>query len=239
MNDKLQEFLGKIDTKLPTIFAKTKNSDKVDVVATFSQDSEGVMATTGWCVIDTFPEESFSMEPDTLKSLLELGKELSVKDGNLIAVDRETNSIVFWRLKYENIETINITYDEKPIVVPANIINKLKAVSELKVAPSNFRFVAKNNILTINASIGDSGDKFNVRIPGQLPDLDVRFDGTVANIFKLLSGDISMIIPADNTKPTQVTTTGDGWLVRHYLVPIDMDENTSQMPTYTNDEQGE
>jgi hypothetical protein len=227
MNDTLISFLPRIDTKLPTLFMKTKNDKGVDGVSTMSVDKTGNIASTGWCVVDTFPEEKFQITPSELLKILNLGRSLTIEEEMLVAKNTEFDSVTLWSYTAPTKEqSVAITYDETPIPLNKNLIQHLVRTTELN--PRLYIFQAKDGILSINAeySVGDSkfqshNEHTMLRIPApNLPNGSHKFDGpSMAMLLQLLNDNAEFTLTFQE-KPSMFTLTGEGFIVRNYIMPI-------------------
>ncbi len=232
MNDKLVKFLDSIDTKTNTTFKKEANTEGVEGVSTISVDNEGQIATVGWCAVDSFPDEIFVMQPAELKWLLSLGRQLSIKD-NMLLAQNEDISQTFWRLETAQFKTVQITYDESPFIMPDRAVSLL--TQALIASPKDFVFEVKDKILTIRIEYQTqdkatkTGEHTTIRLPADLPDQRVVFDGSVATVLQLMKGDTQFLF-GGKEKPSQITITGDGYVVHHYIAPIsDYEEDNNDM----------
>lgn len=234
MNESIMQFLDSIDTKTKTTFKKETNEQGIDGVSTISVDKTGHIATTGWCKVDDFPDETFAIEPSRLKWLLSMGKRLIIQDNMLVAEDSDIQARTFWRLELAQIKSVQVEYDVKPFIIPSQIVSLLNLSTQQQ--PKDFVFEIKDKILTLTIEyepkdkITKVGEHTMVRFPVDLQDQKVTFDGSISTILQLLKGDSQMLFGGQE-KPSQITVNGDGFVVYHYIAPIadDTEEDENDM----------
>lgn len=219
MNEELLEFLGRINTGVLTTFHKTRHDKyNLEILETISSDSEGVMATTGWCVVDSFPDASFTMQPFELKKCVQLGKEIS-SDGNLLIVKDETNSFELTKsIQQDEPQSIKVEYKDAPIFIPTRVMKKLRELGKEKF--KSFGLTIRGGEMKIVGFFEDTtAGYFVTSCSVNHPDIELKFSGTINKIFSNIWHGVLAYL-GDEETPMMLLTRGNGWEIKHYLVPI-------------------